>query len=288
LKKAESDRTQYERALTYFDAALRQAPEVCYALEAVVPQLTDQETVLSRWRKIVQRHKRLDAHLQFGSMLWALDKPELALEQLLAAACQLESSTQEPLEIWSFQLFLSLLKSDRKIVADTRSILTKAQRSLQKTRDPRAHALWAYGLSLVGLIHAAMNHWQSALEQAPADTHCHRLLRDVLDQMRPMRSDQFAELLTKIQAIVDDSSEPLAYLEWGRTQSFLGNHDDAGREFERSDLPDGYAEWGSLLMAEGNADLAKEKLLHAFDLAEKTGGIMRSFLIVRIFFRAFF
>ena len=87
--------------------------------------------------------------------------------------------------------------------------------------------------------------------------------------MRLMQSDQFAELLTKIQAIVDASSEPLAYLEWGRTHSSLGNRDDAGREFERSDLPDGYAAWGSLLMDEGNAYLAKEKFLHAFNLAGK-------------------
>ena len=46
----------------------------------------------------------LGAHLQFGRMLWALDKPELALEQLLAAS-QLESSTLEPVEIRLFRGF---------------------------------------------------------------------------------------------------------------------------------------------------------------------------------------
>ena len=292
LKKAESDKAQYANALAYFEAALRQAPGSEYVydtLEWVVAQFTDQDSVLSRLRKIVQQHKHPDAHLRFGRMLWALDRPELALEQLLAAACLLERSTQELVTTDPVWQFLTFLDSNRKTVADPRSILTRAKRRLQKARDPRAHALWACGLSLAGLIHPAMDDWQRALQQAPADMDCHLLLRMVLVPgsdnpplpVANMPPDQRAELVTKIQAIIDGAGEPLAHLEWGRTLDRLGNHDAAGREFKRSNSPQGYAAWGSQLAAEGSADLAKEKFLHAFDLADKVGDIDALFWLVQ-------
>jgi tetratricopeptide (TPR) repeat protein len=88
-----------------------------------------------------------------------------------------------------------------------------------------------------------------------------------------MLSDQCAQLMSKIQEIMDASGDSRAHLEWGTTYKTLNKPDDAGREFQCSRLPEGQVLWGTLLAGQGNANLAKEKFLRAFELAGEAAKI---------------
>jgi tetratricopeptide (TPR) repeat protein len=220
-------RGQHEEALAYFKKAFAQSPgdeEVQKALRPALRRLTDPSQDLKFLCETASRAKRSQTHLALAATLWSLGRQDDAFGQLLAAACRLGVSGKVFPEDGSIPSFLPDMASDRKTLAEPRRILRKAQRGLGRVPNPRSRALWACGLSLVGLSVEAELQWETALNTGTSDTDCHILLQATLLNLRVEQRD---DLLATIQPIIDRTGDAWAHGRWGITLLRLGRAAEA-------------------------------------------------------------